>query len=272
MLYKQNLHTHTTYCDGKNTPEEIVKKAIELNFNSIGFSGHAFIKGIDCDWTMAEDNMSLYKKEICLLREKYVGKLNILCGLELDLNAPVDTDEYDYVIGSMHFIPINGELVECDTTAQNVEKIIQTHFSGNGIKYAEAYYKNLVEVFKKNKADIVGHFDLLTKHSERFNFFDEESFEYRSIAIEALRKISQRCDLFEINTGAIARGYRTTPYPAPFILQEIKRIGARVIISSDCHNKDMLDCGFADCIKILKAQNINEAFVLKNGNFVGQKI
>ncbi len=35
-----NYHTHTTYCDGKNTPEEIVLCAIEKGFTSIGFSGH----------------------------------------------------------------------------------------------------------------------------------------------------------------------------------------------------------------------------------------
>ena len=27
--YKQNLHTHTTYCDGKDTPEEMILRAIE---------------------------------------------------------------------------------------------------------------------------------------------------------------------------------------------------------------------------------------------------
>ena len=41
MKYLQNLHTHTTYCDGKNTAEEMVQKAIELGFRSLGFSGHA---------------------------------------------------------------------------------------------------------------------------------------------------------------------------------------------------------------------------------------
>ena len=41
MKYLQNLHTHTTYCDGKNTAEEMVQKAIELGFKSLGFSGHA---------------------------------------------------------------------------------------------------------------------------------------------------------------------------------------------------------------------------------------
>lgn len=44
-----------------------------------------------------------------------------------------------------------------------------------------------------------------------------------------------------MNTGAIARGYRTTPYPAPFILKELKNLGCGIIISSDCHDKLQLN-------------------------------
>ena len=36
-----DFHMHTVFCDGKNTPEEILEKAIELGFDSIGFSSHA---------------------------------------------------------------------------------------------------------------------------------------------------------------------------------------------------------------------------------------
>ena len=37
-----NLHTHSTFCDGVNTPEEIVKSAVERGFSSVGFSGHGY--------------------------------------------------------------------------------------------------------------------------------------------------------------------------------------------------------------------------------------
>ena len=39
----QNLHTHTNYCDGAETPEEIVVKALEMGFSSIGFPGHSYM-------------------------------------------------------------------------------------------------------------------------------------------------------------------------------------------------------------------------------------
>ena len=39
---KQNLHTHTTYCDGKNTVSEMIRSALHKDFDVLGFSGHSF--------------------------------------------------------------------------------------------------------------------------------------------------------------------------------------------------------------------------------------
>ena len=38
MGYKQCLHTHTIYCDGKNTPAEMVKAAMENAYRSAGWN------------------------------------------------------------------------------------------------------------------------------------------------------------------------------------------------------------------------------------------
>ena len=40
MKLTQNLHTHSTFCDGKNSLEENVISAIEQGLNTIGFSSH----------------------------------------------------------------------------------------------------------------------------------------------------------------------------------------------------------------------------------------
>ena len=50
--------------------------------------------------------------------------------------------------------------------------------------------------------------------------------------------------VFEINTGCVSRGYRESPYLAPFIVKELKRLGCQVTISSDCHDKDFFDCAW----------------------------
>ena len=40
-MIKTSFHTHTTFCDGKNTPEEMVVAAIEKGFVALGFSTHS---------------------------------------------------------------------------------------------------------------------------------------------------------------------------------------------------------------------------------------
>ena len=80
---KYNLHTHTAYCDGKNKPEEMIRKALELDFTLLGFSGHGFAPHDD-DVCISPEGEEAYRKEILELREKYRDRLDIRLGLERD--------------------------------------------------------------------------------------------------------------------------------------------------------------------------------------------
>ena len=68
MIYS-DIHTHTTYCDGKSTAEEMVKKAIEKGFESIGLSGHSYTD-FDDGWCMSLENTKKYCDEVDALKEK----------------------------------------------------------------------------------------------------------------------------------------------------------------------------------------------------------
>ena len=37
MLPKSNIHTHSTFSDGKNPPEDMVRAALALGFHTLGF-------------------------------------------------------------------------------------------------------------------------------------------------------------------------------------------------------------------------------------------
>ena len=50
--------------------------------------------------------------------------------------------------------------------------------------------------------------------------------------------------MLEVNTGAMARLWRTRPYPTPELLGRWRELGGRVIIGSDCHDAEKLDWGF----------------------------
>lgn len=263
--YKQNLHTHSTYCDGADTLEEVVLTAIEKGFESIGFSGHSYMyyngRG------MSPENTEKYKTEIKLLKDKYAEKIKIYCGLEFEMCSKVDLTGYDYLIGSVHYFPDENCPIAFDRSAQVVKEVIDTHFGGNGMNYAKEYYRNLAMLPKYGKFDILAHFDLITKHSDNVTFFDEESNEYRYAAIEAAEALSGKIPLFEVNTGAISRGYRKTPYPSPFIIKEMKRLGYGAVISSDCHDRNCLDLGFEDAAELLRSCGFTERYVLTDNGF-----
>ena len=42
MDWKRNYHTHTDFCDGQNTPEEMAEAAAKKGFPALGFSGHSY--------------------------------------------------------------------------------------------------------------------------------------------------------------------------------------------------------------------------------------
>lgn len=269
--YKQNLHTHTKFCDGKNTPEEMVERAIEIGFDTIGFSGHSNTN-FDIDWHMTKENNLLYIDEVNRLKEKYADKINILLGLEYEMYSGTPAVGYDYLIGSSHFLKVSDGYVSFDEPAETVKGIIDKYFGGNGMAYAKEYYRQFAELSKYGDFDIVGHFDIVSKHSEKYSFFDTEAKEYKDAALSALHAISQKHKVFEVNTGAIARGYRTTPYPAPFILKEMKNLGLTVVITADCHNRDYLNCYYDEALELIKSCGFTSIGVMKNGKICEEKI
>lgn len=270
MKYLQNLHTHTVYCDGKDTPEDLVHKALSLGFDTLGFSIHSYMFFSD----YIADSSSEYKVEIASLKEKYKDKINILCGMELDLYSKVDLTGYDYIIGSMHYFKIGDEYVAFDRNSAHVQKVINEYFDGDGMKYARRYYEEFSNLHSVTgaKIDIIGHFDIITKHKETAGFFDTSSKEYKTYAIDTLRVLANKTDIFEMNTGAISRNYRTTPYPEPFLIKEINRLGKGIILSSDCHDKDYLDCNFNESIEILKECGVGEVYILTPDGFKPQPL
>lgn len=261
----QNLHTHTAFCDGADMPEEIIKTALEKGFDSIGFSEHSYMWASDFSVKIG-DHTKEYKEEINRLKEKYKGIIDIFLGLEFEMYSKVDTTGFDYLIGSAHYFKIGDKYVGFDRSQQEVENVINTYFNGNGMAYAKYYYKTLAQLPEYGDFDIIGHFDLIMKHSDNITFFDASSKEYINAAIEAMEALKGKIPVFEVNTGAMARGYRKSPYPSMKIIKELKRLGFGVVISSDCHDKRFIDIGFDDAVELLKECGYKEKCILtKNG-------
>lgn len=263
----QNLHTHTCYCDGLDTPEEMVIEAIKKGYNSIGFSTHSYTPF--SPWFKDHgDFTEEYKKDVLNIKEKYKDLLKIYLGLEVEMYANADMSGYDYLIGSLHYMKKGNDYIGFDRTEKDVEDVINNYFYGSGIEYAKEYYKQLALLPQYGNFDIIAHFDIITKHSDNRQFFDVNSKEYINAAFEAIRALSGKIPFFEVNTGAMARGYRKSPYPSEKIIKEFKRCGFGAVITSDCHDKRFLDFYIKETEEILKHCGYKEKYILTDNGFL----
>ena len=239
---KRDLHTHTSFSDGANTPEEMILAAIELGMSEIGISDHSYLS-FDCDYTMQADSIDDYKAEILCLKEKYKDKIEVKLGIEQDYYSDFPAEGYEYIIGSVHYVKADGVYYAVDNTPEIMEEAAKA-FGGDYYALAESYFKNVADVVNRTGCDIIGHFDLLSKFNEHYHLFDEGNPRYVKAWQEAADRLLKTGKPFEINTGAISRGYRLDAYPSKTMRAYIKERGGRFILSSDSHKKETLMYAF----------------------------
>lgn len=251
-MLKTNFHTHSTWCDGRNTPEEMILAAIEKGFGTLGFSSHMAFP-FDDGCAMLPERSAEYVKEIRELARRYAGQLQVRCGGEADY-IPGATDpareryaflKLDYLIGSIHqVVADDGGLVPVDHTPELLAEGVARHFGGDMRNYVETYFRQLRDMVTKFDFDVIGHPDLVRKFNLKHPGFDESSAWYRRELEETAEAIAASGKLVEVNTGAISRGWLDDAYPSPGFRALLRARGVKFILSSDAHAASALDCAF----------------------------
>lgn len=268
-MIRQNLHTHTTFCDGTNTADEMARAAIAAGLTSLGFSGHSAMPW-GSDWGMVPDEVPAYRAAVAAAREKYAGRLAVYCGLEWDsLSAPEDAAGFQYVIGSIHHIPrgLPGEPPSVDASPEASRDALTRYFAGDPAAMAEAYFAQYDALARRDFVDIVGHYDLLTKFDERARIFDDTDPRYIDAAMAGLEALLRADKLFEVNTGAMSRGWRTSPYPSRRLLTELRARNARMLVTSDAHSADAVAFAFDEAEALLRSVGFREIWELTDAGF-----
>ena len=251
MPLKSNIHTHSTFSDGRNAPEEMVRAALERGFHTLGFSEHGVADYDDCG--MTPEGEARYRAEILRLREKYAGRISILLGYEHDWFAPFDPAPYDYTIESLHYLPCPDGYFSVDWTRPKLQDAIDRYYGGDPYGLCRDYFRTVCDSMQGTDAAVLGHIELVMKFNEARDLFDDADPRYLGPALETAELAAKSGRLIEVNTGAIARGYRREPYPGRAMLERIRECGGRVILTSDCHDARFLDCAFPECLELLRA-------------------
>ncbi len=262
MFTLSSPHNHTPYCDGKSSAEDMVLSAIKHGFLSLGFSSHAK-QDFDVFYAMDEEREVAYIKEVKQLREKYKDQIKIWLGMERDSYSYADRASFDYVMGSVHYLPMpDGTKIPVDGPLDMVKGAIDQHFGGDALLLAGAYYARLGEYIRDYKPNIIGHFDLIMKNNRQGQLFDAASPHYIKAATEAMDEAITGCNLLEINTGGMARHGASVPYPTPDLLAYWRQIGGQVIVAADCHQAEQIAFGYEMAARMVKEAGYQKAAML----------
>jgi histidinol-phosphatase (PHP family) len=258
-----NYHTHSEYCDGTATAGTMAEAARAAGFSILGFSSHAPLP-FRTDWTMDIEALPSYLDTIRELAVSHAPAMRVLAGLEIDYIegycGPSDgrfkAAGLDYTIGSVHYVSPegaprpsvnsfdkNGEPTfgfgvdegETDFTAH-----FERFYHGDGDSMMLDYWAALARCIRDGGFDILGHFDLVRKNNRNQSLFSEDSEDYRAAAMAAVDALAGSGIIVEINTGGMARGKTDSPYPALWILKELKARRVDICINADAHAPEHL--------------------------------
>ncbi len=257
----RNLHMHSVFDDGKDTCRDMLEACLQKGMPAAGVSLHSPMP-FENDW--APDDAGPFVAEMERQKEDFSGRMAVFTGIELDMRSVgyVDMRPFDYVIGAVHHLPEVEPPLSVDHAPEITLRIFRDFFGGDPDAMAESYYRELLRVAECREAAVCAHFDLLTKFDEKYHFMRPESHRYHDAAMRALSALLDAGKIIEVNTGAISRGWRTSPYPAKEFLLEIRKRKGRVTVSSDSHAKETVDFAFGQAAELLKSCGFAETWQL----------
>lgn len=252
MKRRMSYHVHTTFCDGSDSPETMVRSAIKQGMTDLGFSAHAMWP-FSTQWHLNPGKYTEYCTEILRLKKKHAKNIQISLGFEADyisgLTSP-NRSVYgqfnpDFLIGSIHYVPAPTHYGSkthkpapwcVDASANEVERGIQNAFGGDGKRAMSAYWGTIREMVEGGDFEILGHADLPRKRNGILRFFDENTSWYRHELKKTVRVIARHGKIMELNTGAIPRGIKDLLYPSSTLLTLAYKAGIPITINSDAHD------------------------------------
>ncbi len=256
-----SVHTHCTLCDGADTPERMAAAAYDAGVRYLGFSCHSHTPIPEDEGAVLPRDMTAYRETVLRLRQLYAGRMEVLLGLERDSCADVRAEGFDYWIGSVHYQQANGSFYAADWGQEQFLACRDQVCGGDALGVVEGYFQAVCRVAEQ-RPTILGHLDLITKLNAHNCLFDEDAPRYRAAALEALHAADPQATLLEINTGAVARGYREAPYPAPFLLREWRKMGGDVILTADAHRASAVVFGYDMAAQAAKEAGFDHSILL----------
>ena len=248
--YYSNYHVHTLYCGhGEGHPEDYAQIAYKEGLKNLGFTEHAWLPGSRFTHTICGHEEE-YFNEVHEAKEKYKGKVNIYCGLEIDY-FPDHHDyykellkKYDYLTLSVHYLRYNGP------------DLYGSWHGYTDINLLNEYRDLIVTGIKSKLFKFVNHPD---------NFVCVWNDDVIKISMDIINTAISYDIPLELNGNQFERSTLFSPgEPREKFWELVGKTNCKVLINTDAHKcKDLLRSNIDSMIEFSKKHNLN---VLKEIN------
>ncbi len=236
-MIKADLHTHTLYSHGLDTPAAMWASAQEKGIELLGFTEHSPRPNNYTYSTEYRDKLSKYfpqyVAEVTALKEENPGK--ILLGMEMDwmekevpfIKEALAAYDFDYVIGSVHFLETWGY----DDLASDWVSLKKNHCHEHYVHY----FTTLRRMAESGLFNIAAHLDLIKIFS--IETFQEWITKKESLLLvgEALQAMMLNGMALEISSAGLRKMCKEI-YPCPQIMALAKELYVPIAFASDAHN------------------------------------
>ncbi|MDR0790704.1 MAG: histidinol-phosphatase [Bacteroidales bacterium] len=268
MSKKFAFHTHSNFCDGKNSLEEMVLAAIDKGLTHYGFSSHAPVP-FENRFAIKQECVGEYLQECNRLKQKYEGKIKLFVAMEFDyitdimedINAQAEAYNLDYFIASVHMVKAKGaeKMWFIDGGKQEVyDQQLESVFDGDIRKGVETFFCQTNAMIKDAKPNVVGHLDKIKMHNKE-RYFKQTDAWYEDLMMTTLQTIkSTYGTICEINTRGLYKGRCDDYFPSRQWIKRMAQMQIPVTISTDCHRVEEIDCLFEPTCDMLRSVGYNE--------------
>lgn len=272
-MFLCDYHTHTNFSfDGapESTPDALCRRALELGLSDLAITDHCDINGeVESLYDNPYDADKVFDA-MMEVKEKYKGRLNVLCGVELgnptqypaEAAAVLAAKPYEFVIGSLH----NLERVP-DFCLMNFgdmsDGLIRQLF--------DRALDETLEVARFPGITTVGHITYMHRYvtlaGKRLDFKP-----YYEKLEHLYRTVIERDIAIEINVSTLWKGLGIS-MPTLELLKLYRDCGGRLVtVGSDAHSPANLGRSIRQGYALLRTAGFDRILTVRNGERVLQSI
>jgi histidinol-phosphatase (PHP family) len=264
MLTDYHLHLRPDDVGGaaEHFTEENVDRylaaAAERGIGELGVSEHVyrFTQALDY-WrnpfweSQAHDDIDFYCEFVKTTPLKLGVEADYVPGAEDGLASLLEAREFDFVVGSVHFL---GEAGAVDDSRYDVWKTISDPDA-----LWKTYFEWIAQVARSGLFDILAHPDLVKLWGDARPLPERDPRTYYEPAVEA---IAESGIAVEVSTAGL-RKHVGEIYPSPAFAEMCVEAGADFALSSDAHTPDQVGFEYERALQFLAGLGVERICVFE---------